>query len=348
MKNKQLMKLMNKVNLSSDETYQVIHSMMSDQLSPALTASFLTALALKGETDQEIAGGARALRQHMSKIDGVAEEAMDIVGTGGDQLNTINVSTAAAFVAATAGVKVMKHGNRSASSKCGSADVLEELGINIQLSPDQALALYRETGMAFMFAPVYHPAMKYVGPIRKELGFRTIFNILGPLANPAQVQKQVLGVSSAHLVPIMAEALRSLGVKRGLVAHGIDGLDEISVATETMVCEIEGDKISEYQLHPSEFGMKACRIEDLVGNDSQDNKDILIGILSGKIAGSKRDFVAINAGAAIYIGGEATSLADGVKKAQEILEQGSAYRFLEIYRDASVRIGGRDDTQRNS
>ncbi|QRN86861.1 anthranilate phosphoribosyltransferase [Clostridia bacterium] len=345
MKSNELMKLMNKVNLSSDETYKMIHAMMNDELSPALTASFLTALSLKGESDQEIIGGAKALRKHMHRIDGIADEALDIVGTGGDQLNTINVSTASAFVAAAAGVKVMKHGNRSASSKCGSADVLEELGINISLNPNQALALYRETGMGFMFAQVYHPAMKYVGPIRKELGFRTIFNLLGPLSNPAQVQKQVLGVSSAHLVPVMAEALKTLGVTRGLVVHGVDGLDEISVTGETIVCEIEGNTIHNYRIHPRDFGISSCRMEDLEGNEKKDNKEILQEILSGRITGAKRDFVAMNAGAAIYVSGLADNLSEGIEKALAVLEKGEAYGFLENFREASTRIGEQHDTQ---
>lgn len=345
MKNNELMKLMNKVNLNSDESFKMIHSMMQNELSPTLTASFLTALSLKGESDQEIIGGAKALRQHMYRIDGIASEALDIVGTGGDCLNTINVSTASAFVAATAGVKVMKHGNRSASSKCGSADVLEELGINIRLNPKQALKLYQETGMSFMFAQVYHPAMKYVGPIRKELGFRTIFNLLGPLSNPAQVQKQVLGVSSAHLVPVMAEVLKSLGVTRGLVVHGIDGLDEISVTDETIVYEIDGNLVHNYRIHPREFGIKTCNIEDLMGNEIKDNKEILQEILAGRLKGPKSDFVAMNAGAAIYTSGLAKTLSEGVGKALEVLEKGDAYRFLENYRDASIRIGDQNDTQ---
>jgi len=339
MRDHRINKLMNREHLSTKESYEIFLDMMTGDFSYIQMASFLTAMALKGETKQEILGGARALRDKSVSLANLEDNALDTCGTGGDGKNTINVSTAAAFIAATAGVKIIKHGNRSASSQSGSADVLEEMDINIHLNADEAREIYKELGMVFLFAPLFHPSMKNVAPVRKELGFRTIFNLLGPLANPAQVKRQVLGVNKEGLVEIMADSLLSLGIDRAMVVHGLDGLDEISVSGQTLVCEIKNGTKQHYFIHPSDFQMTTYPLEEIIGHDTKDNKELLYSLLKGFQKGAKADFLAINAGAAIYIGGKAETLGQGIHMAQDILSSGVAYSFLEAYRLATKRYG---------
>lgn len=335
-----IFKLVDKQDLTYDEAYDVINEIMSGETTQVQTAAFLSALSTKStksETIAEIAGCAAAMRSHATKVD-YDKPLLEIVGTGGDKAGSFNISTTAAFIVAAGGAKVAKHGNRAASSKSGTADCQEALGVNIEQSPDLCKKLLDEVGMCFFFAQKYHTAMRYVGPIRKELGFRTVFNILGPLTNPASPETMILGVYDESLVQPLARVLTSLGVKDGMVVYGQDCLDELSTACPTTVCEFHGDDYLSYVLTPEELGMKRCTKEDLRGGSPDENAQITRDILSGKETGAKRDTVLVNAAAGLYIAGLAPSLKDGVAKAQELINNGKATETLEEY----VRVSNQE------
>lgn len=335
-----IFKLVDKQDLTYDEAYDVINEIMSGETTQVQTAAFLSALSTKStksETIAEIAGCAAAMRSHATKVD-YDKPLLEIVGTGGDKAGSFNISTTAAFIIAAGGAKVAKHGNRAASSKSGTADCQEALGVNIEQGPDLCKKLLDEVGMCFFFAQKYHTAMRYVGPIRKELGFRTVFNILGPLTNPASPETMILGVYDESLVQPLARVLTSLGVKDGMVVYGQDCLDELSTACPTTVCEFHGDDYLSYVLTPEELGMKRCTKEDLRGGSPDENAQITRDILSGKETGAKRDTVLVNAAAGLYIAGLAPSLKDGVAKAQELINNGKATETLEEY----VRVSNQE------
>ncbi len=325
-----IVKIVNKGDLSYDEAYAVMNEIMNGETTPTQNAAFLSALSTKSakaETTDEIAGCAAAMRAHATPVD-TGMDIFEIVGTGGDNAQSFNISTTSAIVAAASGMKVAKHGNRAASSKCGTADCLEALGVNIEQSPEKCIELLNKVGMCFFFAQKYHSSMKYVGAIRKELGFRTVFNILGPLTNPGKPTMQLLGVYDEYLVEPLAQVLISLGVKRGMVVYGTDKLDEISLSSPTKVCEIKDGWFKSYTITPNDFGLDYCKKEDLVGGSPIENAEITKNILRGE-KGPKRDAVLMNAGAALYIGGKADSLKDGIKLAAEIIDSGKAYETLE-------------------
>ena len=332
-----IMKLVAKEDLTYDEAYQVMNEIMSGETSQTQNAAFLAALSTKSaraETVDEILGCATAMREHATPVDH-GFETLEIVGTGGDHSNSFNISTTSAFVIAASGIKVSKHGNRAASSKSGTADCLEALGVNIDESPELCKKLLTEVGMCFLFAQKYHTSMKYVGAIRRELGVRTVFNILGPLTNPANPTYMLLGVYDDYLAKPLAEVMMSLGVKRGMVVYGQDKLDEISLSAPTSVCEFRDGWYKSYVITPEEFGLNRCTKEDLVGGTPEENAAITRDILSGKLHGPKRDTVLMNAGAAIYIGGQAPTLADGIKKAAELIDSGEALKKLEAFAKVS-------------
>ena len=325
-----IVKIVSKGDLTYDEAYTVMNEIMSGQTTPTQNAAFLAALSTKSaraETIDEIAGCAAAMRAHATKVE-TGMELFEIVGTGGDNAHSFNISTTSALVAAAGGVKVAKHGNRAASSQCGTADCLEALGVNIQQSPEKCVELLQEVGMCFFFAQKYHTSMKYVGAIRKELGFRTVFNILGPLTNPGTPSMQLLGVYDDYLVQPLAQVLISLGVRRGMVVYGQDKLDEISLSAPTTVCEIKDGWFKSRVITPEEFGFARCTREDLKGGTPAENASITRAILSGE-QGHKRNSVLLNAGAALYIAGKADTMADGVALAGELIDSGEATRTLE-------------------
>lgn len=325
-----IVKIVNKEDLSYEEAYQVMNEIMSGETSPTQNAAFLAALSTKSaraETTDEIAGCATAMREHATKVE-TDMELFEIVGTGGDNAHSFNISTTSALVAAAGGMKVAKHGNRAASSLCGTADCLEALGVNIDQTPEKCVELLKEAGMCFFFAQKYHTSMKYVGAIRKELGFRTVFNILGPLTNPGSPTMQLLGVYDAYLVEPLAQVLINLGVKRGMVVYGQDKLDEISMSAPTKVCEIRDGWYKTYYIKPEDFGMERCTKEDLKGGTPQENAQITLAILKGE-KGHKRNAVLLNAGAALYIGGKADSLQEGIGLAAELIDSGKALATLE-------------------
>ncbi len=325
-----IVKIVNKGDLTYDEAYTVMNEIMSGETSPTQNAAFLAALSTKSaraETTDEIAGCAAAMRAHATKVE-TDMDLFEIVGTGGDNAHSFNISTASAIVAAAGGMKVAKHGNRAASSKCGTADCLEALGVNIQQDPEKCIELLNKVGMCFFFAQKYHSSMKYVGPIRKELGFHTVFNILGPLTNPGSPTMQLLGVYDEYLVEPLAQVLISLGVKHGMVVYGQDKLDEISMSAPTKVCEIRDGWFKSYIIAPEDFGFTRCTKEDLKGGSPQENAEILRNIMKGE-KGPKRDAVLINAGASLYIGGKAESLKEGIKLAGELIDSGKATETLE-------------------
>ncbi len=334
-----IVKIVDKQDLSYDEAYAVMNEIMSGQTSPTQNAAFLAALSTKSakaETTDEIAGCAAAMRDHATKVD-TGMDIFEIVGTGGDNAHSFNISTTSALVAAAGGMKVAKHGNRAASSLCGTADCLEALGVNIQQEPDKCIELLKEAGMCFFFAQKYHSSMKYVGPIRKELGIRTVFNILGPLTNPASPKMQLLGVYDEYLVEPLADVLMSLGVKRGMVVYGMDKLDEISMSAATKVCEFDNGEKKTYMINPEDFGFEKCTKEDLVGGTPEENAKITTDILKGLITGPKRNAVLLNAGASLYIGGKADSFEAGVKLAADIIDSGKALATLEKLVEVSNR-----------
>lgn len=325
-----IVKIVNKQDLSYDEAYTVMNEIMSGETSPTQNAAFLAALSTKSaraETTDEIAGCAAAMREHAVKVK-TDMEVFEIVGTGGDGANSFNISTTSALVAAAGGMKVAKHGNRAASSKCGTADCLEALGVNIQQEPTQCVELLKEVGMCFFFAQKYHTSMKYVGAIRKELGFRTVFNILGPLTNPSTPSLQLLGVYDEYLVEPLAQVLINLGVKRGMVVYGRDKLDEISLSAPTTVCEFQDGWYKTYTITPEQFGFARCEKTDLQGGTPEENAVIVHAILNGE-QGHKRNAVLMNAGAALYIGGKAETMKDGVALAAELIDSGKAAQTLD-------------------
>ncbi len=332
-----IIKIVDKQDLTYDEAYAVIHEIMSGETTATQNAAFLAALSTKStkaETIDEISGCAAAMRDHAIKVTHDMD-LLEIVGTGGDGAHSFNISTTSALVAAAGGVKVAKHGNRAASSKSGTADCLEALGVNIDQPPEKCVSLLQDVGMCFFFAQKYHTSMKYVGAIRKELGIRTVFNILGPLTNPAQPKTQLLGVYSESLVEPLARVLTSLGVKRGMVVYGQDKLDEISLSAPTTVCEFSDGFYDSYVIQPEDFGLTRCKKEDLFGGTPEENAAITHAILSGTERGPKRDAVLLNAGAALYLGKKADSLADGIRLAGELIDSGAALQKLEAFRVAS-------------
>lgn len=327
-------KIVDKGDLTYDEAYATMKEIMSGETSPTQNAAFLAALSTKStkaETIDEIAGCAAAMRELATPVPHGGIETLEIVGTGGDKSNTFNISTTAALICAAAGVRVTKHGNRAASSKCGTADCLEALGVNLQQDPEKVVAELNGCGMAFLFAQRYHSAMKYVGPIRKELGIRTVFNILGPLTNPASPEAMILGVYDESLVQPLARVLTSLGVKDGMVVYGQACLDELSTACPTSVCEFHNGEYTAYTLTPEQFGMAQCTRDDLKGGTPEENAQITRDILSGKLTGCKRDTVVLNAAAGLYITGKAASLKDGVEMANQLIDSGKALETLEAY-----------------
>lgn len=323
-------KTMNRQDLTYDEALQTMKEIMTGEASQVQMAAFLTALRMKGETITEITACAEGMRHVGTHLqpDG---EVLEIVGTGGDEVGTFNISTTAAFVIAAAGIPVAKHGNRSVSSKSGAADILEKLGVNLMLEPEQAKRVLDETDMVFLFAQKYHTAMKNVGPVRKEMGERTVFNILGPLTNPANATRQLLGVYDEDLVEKLAEVLMNLGVTRGMAVHGSDGLDEITVTGPTHCCEIRDGKLSSFDISPEQFGLKTSPLQDIIGGSPEENAQIAKDILSGKEQGAKRDIVILNAGMGIYLGSDDISMEDAVKKAAEMIDNGSAYEKMQSF-----------------
>lgn len=329
-----IFKIVQKGNLTFDEAFASMNEIMSGESSPTQNAAYLAALSTKNtdaETLDEILGSAEAMRRHSLEVKHDME-VMDIVGTGGDKSRSFNISTTAAFVVASGGVKVAKHGNRAASSQCGAADCLEALGANISIEPERCVELLHETGFCFCFAQKYHRSMKHVGAIRKELGIRTVFNILGPLTNPAHPTRQILGVYSPSLLEPLAKVLCRLGVKRGMVVYGQDCLDEISLSAPTSVCEFKDDWFRSYETSPELFGLERRPKSDLIGGDPAKNAAITRAILNGE-KGSRRDAVLMNAGAALYIGGKAETLKEGAILAAELIDSGkareTALRFIE-------------------
>ena len=332
-----IQKLVVKQDLTYNEAYEVINEIMSGNTTAVQTTAFLAALSTKStkaETIEEIAGCAAAMRDHATRVE-LPVPVLEIVGTGGDKAGTFNISTTAAFIIAAGGVKVAKHGNRAASSKSGTADCQEALGINIVQDPEMCARLIDEVGMCFFFAQHYHAAMKYVGPIRKELGFRTVFNILGPLTNPASPEYMLLGVYSDALVEPLARVLATLGVKRGMVLYGTEGLDELSSVSDTLICEFGDGNYKTYTLTPEEFGFIRGTKADLTGGTPQDNAAITLDILEGHTHGARRDTVVLNAAAAFYIAGRVNTIAEGVALAQELIDSGAALKTLEAYRHLS-------------
>lgn len=333
-----IVKIVNKEDLTYDEAYTVMNEIMSGETTPTQNAAFLAALSAKSakaETTDEIAGCAAAMRDNATKVD-TGMDIFEIVGTGGDNAQSFNISTTSALVAAAGGMKVAKHGNRAASSLCGTADCLEALGVNIQQSPKRCIELLKKAGMCFFFAQKYHTSMKYVGPIRKELGFRTVFNILGPLTNPGSPKMQLLGVYDEYLVEPLAQVLISLGVERGMVVYGKDKLDEISMSAPTAVCEFKDGWFKSYTIAPEDFGFERCTKEDLMGGTPEENAKITREILGGA-KGHKRNAVLMNAGAALYIGGKAETLKDGIALAAEIIDSGKAVETLDKLIEVSNR-----------
>ncbi len=336
-----IVKIVNKQDLTYDEAYGVMNEIMSGETTPTQNAAFLSALSTKSaraETTDEIAGCAAAMRAHATKVE-TDMDLLEIVGTGGDNAHSFNISTVSALVTASGGVKVAKHGNRAASSLCGTADCLEALGVNIQQSPERCIELLQKVGMCFFFAQKYHSSMKYVGAIRKELGFRTVFNILGPLTNPGSPKMQLLGVYDEYLVQPLAQVLISLGVRRGMVVYGQDKLDEISMCAPTTVCECKDGWYKTYTVAPEDFGFSRCSKNDLLGGTPAENAEIVLSILKGE-QGNRRNAVLLNAGAALYIGGRAESMKDGVALAGELIDSGKALRTLEDFVDMSNRPEG--------
>lgn len=324
-----IIKLTNKENLSYEEAKAVMNEIMSGEASDVQKSAYLTELTMKGETIDEITGSAEEMRNHAVQLSHEGD-VLEIVGTGGDKSDSFNISTTSSFVIASAGVPVAKHGNRAASSKSGAADVLESLGVNITISPRKSAELLQNIGICFLFAQSYHTAMKYVGSIRKELGIRTIFNILGPLANPASANLQVMGVYDESLVEPLAKVLSNLGVKRALVVYGQDRLDEISASAETSVCEVKDGTFKSYTISPEQFGLTRCKKEELTGGTPDENAAITKAVLAGE-QGARRTAVVLNAGAGLYVAGKADSIEAGVRLAEELIDSGKAEKKLEEF-----------------
>ena len=333
-----IVKIVSKEDLTYEEAYTVMNEIMSGETTATQNAAFLAALSTKSaraETTDEIAGCAAAMRAHATKVE-TGMDVFEIVGTGGDNAQSFNISTTSALIAAAGGMIVAKHGNRAASSLCGTADCLEALGVNISQSPARCVELLKEVGICFFFAQKYHTSMKYVGAIRKELGFRTVFNILGPLTNPASPAMQLLGVYDGYLAEPLTRVLTSLGVKRGMVVYGQDKLDEISLSSPTTICEIKDGWYKTYVITPEDFGFGRCKKEELKGGTPSENAQITLDILNG-VKGHKRNAVLLNAGAALYIGGKAKDMKEGVALAAELIDSGKALATLQKFIELSNR-----------
>lgn len=329
-----IIKLSQKQDLTYEEAEQVMNEIMEGEATDVQKSSYLTALSMKGETIDEITASAAGMRAHCIKLLHNMD-VLEIVGTGGDGANSFNISTTSAMVIAAAGVPVAKHGNRAASSKSGAADVLEALGVKTDLPPERSAELLKEIQICFLFAQNYHIAMKYVAPIRKELGIRTVFNILGPLSNPAGANMELMGVYEQELVEPLAQVMAKLGVVRGMVVYGQDKLDEISMSAPTSVCEIRDGWFQSYEITPEQFGYTRCSKEELVGGTPEKNAEITKAILRGEERGGKRCAVCLNAGAAIYIAGKAQSMEEGVRMAEQIIDDGRALKKLEQFVEES-------------
>lgn len=331
-----IISLRNKEDLSYDTAKAVMDEIMGGQASQIQMSAYLTALAIKGETIDEITGSAKGMREHCIRLlhD---QNVLEIVGTGGDRSNSFNISTTAALVISAGGVPVAKHGNRAASSRCGAADVLEALGVNISIPPEKSTKLLNKIHICFLFAQNYHLAMKYVAPVRKELGIRTVFNILGPLTNPAGASMQVMGVYEEALVEPLARVLTNLGVQSAMVVYGQDMLDEISLSAPTTVCEIRNGSYHSYIIEPEQYGFEKCSKAELTGGTPEENAAITRAILDGE-QGPKRNAAVLNAGAGLYVAGRAASLADGVRMAEQLIDSGAAKRRLEEF----IRLSNED------
>lgn len=325
-----IIKLSKKQDLAYAEAEAVMDEIMSGQATPVQMSAYLTALALKGETIDEITASAAGMRAHCIKLLHNLD-VLEIVGTGGDGSNSFNISTTSSLVIAAGGVPVAKHGNRAASSKSGAADVLEALGVKITLTPERSAEILKKINICFLFAQNYHIAMKYVAPIRKELGIRTVFNILGPLSNPAGANMELMGVYNQSLVEPLAQVMANLGVNRGMVVYGQDSLDEISMCAPTSVCEIRDSKFTSYEITPEQFGYERCEKGALTGGTPAENAEITKAILKGEEKGPKRQAVCLNAGAALYIAGKAASIEEGVKLAESLIDSGAALKKLEEF-----------------
>ena len=326
-------KLVNNEDLTYQMAEQVMEEIMSGTATSAQMASFLTSLRMKGETIEEITACAAGMRKYAVRL--LHEmDVLEIVGTGGDEANTFNISTTTALVVSAAGIPVAKHGNRSVSSKCGAADVLEALGVKITISPEKSKEILNQIGICFMFAQKYHSSMKHIAPVRKELGIRTVFNILGPLTNPAGANMELLGVYEEELVEPLARVLLNLGVKRGIVAYGQDGLDEISLSAPTTCCEIRDGKLRSFVLDPTDYGFQLCKKEDLSGGEPKENATITRAILNGE-KGPRRDAVVLNAAACIYMAKDHVTLKEAVKIAEDVIDSGKAKEQLEKFIEIS-------------
>jgi len=327
-------KITNKENLTAEETAELFNILMEGKATDTQIGAVLTGLKMKGETVEEIQSAAKVMRDKAVKIDiEDKENLVDTCGTGGDKVDTFNVSTITAFVVAGSGVKVAKHGNRSVSSKCGSADIMEALGVKIDIPPEKTKEAIEKIGLGFLFAPIYHPAMKNVIRQRRELGIRTIFNILGPLSNPTGAYYQLMGVYDQSLVEPLAKVLNKLGLKRGYVVHGLEGLDEVSITNETLVAEINGDNIEVYKVKPEDFGLKRATLDDIKGGDLNYNLQIALDILEGKDKSPKTDFVALNTAFALKSVGKVDSIKEGIELAKDTIYSKRAYHVLEQLRD---------------
>ncbi|GHT52034.1 anthranilate phosphoribosyltransferase [Endomicrobiia bacterium] len=325
--------IVNKQNLTIDKTKQVMNEIMDGVTTDAQIASFLTALRLKGETIEEITACAMVMREKCQKLN-PKFDVLDIVGTGGDELATFNISSISSLVIAAAGVSVAKHGNRSVSSKCGSADFFEALGVNIMLTPNECEIVLEKIGICFLMAQIFHSSMKYVSKVRKELGIRTIFNILGPLANPARANYELIGVYDENLVEPIANVLVNLGVKRAMVVHGHDGLDEVTLSDTTLVCEVNNGKINSFFITPEQFGLKRCKLSELIGGSPKENKEIALSVLNGK-SGAKRDIVVLNSAACLYMFYDNTTLRECIKIAQDMIDSKKALNKLNDFIEVS-------------
>lgn len=323
-------KVVNGNNLTREEALAVMEEIMGGVAEPTQVAAFLVGLHIKGETPEEVSACADGMKKFAARVDRAGKDVIDIVGTGGDCANTFNISTVASFVTSAAGVAVAKHGNRAASSKCGTADCLEALGVQLMLEPEKNAKVLADTNMCFMFAQKYHPAMKYVGPVRKAIGVPTVFNILGPLTNPASNTHQLLGVYSENLLETVVLALKELGLKAAMVVYGEDCLDEISMSAPTKVYELRDGEITSYEITPEQYGFKRCAKEELTGGTPEENAQIAKDILNGSLTGPKRDAVVFNAGAAIHIV-KGVSIEEGIRLANEAIDSGAAYAKLEDF-----------------
>ena len=330
-----ILKVYKHQDLTYDEAYQTMDEIMSGEASEVQMSAYLTAMSMKGETIDEITASAEAMRAHCVRLLN-DKEVLEIVGTGGDGSNTFNISTASSIVISAAGVPVAKHGNRSASSKCGAADVLEELGVNIHVPPEKSLNCLKEIDLCFLFAQNYHLSMKYVAGVRKELSIRTIFNILGPLTNPAGATMQVLGVYEKELVEPITEVIKNLGVKSAVVVYGLDVMDEISASDKTFVCELKDGKTMSYEISPEYFDMELVSKQDLVGGDAKENAEITLKVLKGE-KGPRRNAVLLNSAAGLYVAGKVDSLREGVSLAEDIIDSGRALQQLERFIECTNR-----------